>query len=202
MEVEDQMNSENKSNPADKSNPTPFGSTDTVIRSDGSTGNGRDIRNKAGDTVTKLADVAQAAGQQAKATATSLASEANEKAKGVINEQVAAGADWVGHVAEAVKAAADNLKQNAPQLSGMVRDAATKVEKFSKSMKDQSVEELYRSASDFTRRQPAVVFGSAALFGFFIFRLLKTEPTSGSGTGVGGTKLSGASYRSGSSHDA
>jgi ElaB/YqjD/DUF883 family membrane-anchored ribosome-binding protein len=183
----------------DKSNPTSLGSTNPVTRAEAPNGGARDIRSKAGDAVSKLADVAQTAGHQAKATATSLASEANEKAKGVMNDQVAAGADWVGHVAEAAKAAADNLKQNAPQLSGMVRDAAAKVENFSKSMKDQTVEELYQSASDFTRRQPAVVFGSAALFGFFISRLLKTESARGPGTGDG-RKPAGDSYRSGSSH--
>jgi hypothetical protein len=145
-----------------------------------------DIRNKAGDTGPRLANVAQGAAGQAKATATSLASEANEKAKGLINQQVAAGAAWVGHLAEATKAAADNLKPNAPQFSGLVRDAASTVEKFSKNLQTQSVEDLYRSASDFTRRQPAVVFGSAALFGFFISRLLKMEPARGVGAGVGG----------------
>ena len=138
----------------------------------------KDIHNKAGDAVAKIGDVAQAAGQQAKATATSLASEANEKAKGVLNQQITAGAQWVGFVAEATQAAADSLDRNAPKLSGMVRETAQKVERFSRDIKDQSVEELYQSASDFTRRQPALVFGSAALFGFFIFRLLKAEPRS------------------------
>jgi ElaB/YqjD/DUF883 family membrane-anchored ribosome-binding protein len=138
----------------------------------------KDIRNKAGDAVAKIGDAAQAAGQQAKATATSLASEANEKAKGVLNQQITAGAQWVGFVAEATQAAADSLDRNAPKLSGMVRETAQKVERFSRDIKDQSVEELYHSASDFTRRQPALVFGSAALFGFFIFRLLKAEPRS------------------------
>jgi ElaB/YqjD/DUF883 family membrane-anchored ribosome-binding protein len=138
----------------------------------------KDIRNKAGDAVAKIGDAAQAAGQQAKATATSLASEANEKAKGVLNQQITAGAQWVGFVAEATQAAADSLDRNAPKLSGMVRETAQKVERFSRDIKDQSVEELYQSASDFTRRQPALVFGSAALFGFFIFRLLKAEPRS------------------------
>jgi ElaB/YqjD/DUF883 family membrane-anchored ribosome-binding protein len=145
-----------------------------------------DIRSKAGDTVSRLADVAHGAADQVKAAATSLASEANEQAKGVINQQVAAGAAWVGHLAEAAKAAADNLKPNAPQFSGLVRDAASTVEKLSKNLQNQSVEDLYRSASDFTRRQPAVVFGSAALFGFFISRLLKMEPARGVGAGVGG----------------
>jgi len=119
-----------------------------------------------------------------------------------MNEQVAAGAAWVGHLAEATKAAADNLRPNAPQFSGLVRDAATTVEKLSNNLKNQSIEELYQSASAFTRRQPAVVFGSAALFGFFISRLLKMEPNSGSGARVGGGDRPHKSNRSGPSHDA
>jgi hypothetical protein len=35
---------------------------------------------------------------------------------------------------------------------------------------DQSVDELVRSASDFTRRQPALVFGLAAVAGFVALR--------------------------------
>jgi ElaB/YqjD/DUF883 family membrane-anchored ribosome-binding protein len=143
----------------------------------------KDLRAKTGDAVAKINDAALAVGQQAKATATSLASEANEKAKGALNEQIAAGAEWVGYVAEATKAAADSLDRNAPKLSGLVRETAQKVERFSRDVKDQSVEELYQSASDFTRRQPALVFGSAAVLGFFLFRLLKTEPRTASAAG-------------------
>jgi hypothetical protein len=33
---------------------------------------------------------------------------------------------------------------------------------------------MMRSASDFTRRQPALVFGLAAMVGFFMFRTIKT----------------------------
>jgi hypothetical protein len=119
-----------------------------------------------------------------------------------MNQQVATGADWVGHVAKATKAAADNLELNAPQLSGVVRDAASKVEQSSKNLKEQSVEELYQSASNFTRRQPAVVLGSAALFGLFISRLLKTKPQSTSEVALAGRERSNEEYRSGSSHGA
>ncbi len=143
----------------------------------------KDLHAKTGDAVSKINDAAQAVGEQAKATATSLASEANEKAKGVLNGQIAAGAEWVGYVAEATKAAADSLNRNAPKLSGIVRETAQKVERFSRGVKDQSVEELYQSASDFTRRQPALVFGYAAVLGFFLFRLLRTEPSSASAAG-------------------
>jgi hypothetical protein len=76
----------------------------------------KDIGKKAGDALSIINDAAHVAGQQAKATATSLASEANEKAKGVLSQQITAGAEWVGFVAEATKAAADSLDRNAPKL--------------------------------------------------------------------------------------
>jgi ElaB/YqjD/DUF883 family membrane-anchored ribosome-binding protein len=138
----------------------------------------QDLRGTAGEAVSKLADVAQQAGSQAKQTASSLASDANQKAKakGYLNQQVASGADLVGHVADSARSAADNLDQNAPQLADLVRGAAKKVEEFSRDLRGQPVEDLVRTASDFTRRQPAVVFGFASLAGFLLFRVLKSNP--------------------------
>jgi hypothetical protein len=78
----------------------------------------KDIGKSAGDALSKINDIAQVAGQQAKATAMSLASEANEKAKGVLSQQITAGAEWVGFVADATKAAADSLDRNAPRPVG------------------------------------------------------------------------------------
>jgi ElaB/YqjD/DUF883 family membrane-anchored ribosome-binding protein len=138
----------------------------------------QDVRAKASEAVSKLADVAQQAGSQAKRTASSLASDANQKAKGFLNQQVASGAELAGHVADSARCAADNLDQNAPQLADLVRGAAKKVEEFSRDLQGQTVEDLVRTASDFTRRQPAVVFGLASLAGFLLFRELKSNPPS------------------------
>ena len=134
------------------------------------------MRAKAGEAVSRVADAAQQAGSQAKEAAASLASDASQKAKSLLNMQVTAGADLAGHVAESARCAADNLNQNAPQLAGLVRGAAERVEEFSRDMRDQTVEDLVRSASDFTRRQPALVFGLASLAGFLAFRVLKSSP--------------------------
>jgi hypothetical protein len=78
------------------------------------------VRAKASEAVSKLADVAQQAGSQAKQTASSLASDANQKAKGFLNQQVASGAELAGHVANSARCAADNLDQNSPQLAELV----------------------------------------------------------------------------------
>ena len=129
------------------------------------------MRAKAGEAVAKLADVAQRAGT----TASSLASDANQEAKGFLNQQVSSGADLAGHVADSARCAADNLSQNAPQLAELVRGAAQKVEEFSRELRGQTVKDLVQTASDFTRRQPAVVFGLASLAGFLLCRVLKAD---------------------------
>jgi ElaB/YqjD/DUF883 family membrane-anchored ribosome-binding protein len=138
----------------------------------------RDIGKTARETASKLGGAAQEIGTQAKQAATSLASEANENIKGVLNQKVGVGADLVGHFAHSVRAAADDLKQNAPQLAGLVRGAADKMDELSSSVRDKTVEDLFETASDFARRQPAVVFGAAAAVGFLLFRIMKVAPSS------------------------
>jgi hypothetical protein len=161
----------------------PSQSTSSSGTTASSPGSSQDVRVMAGDAVAKLADVAQQAGSQAKQTAASLASEANQRAKGFLHQGVTSGADLVGHIADSAKSAADNLGDKAPQLAELVRGAAERVEAFSHEMRGKSVDELIRTASDFTRRQPAIVFGLASLAGFFLFRVLKADPETGAGTG-------------------
>jgi ElaB/YqjD/DUF883 family membrane-anchored ribosome-binding protein len=139
-----------------------------------------DLRAKANEAMSKVADAAQQAGDQVKQQASSLATEAKEKTKGYFNQQVSSGADLTSHMAESIKCAADNLDPKAPQIASLVRSAADRLNSFSDEIREQSVDDLLRTASDFTRRQPAVVFGLASLTGFFLFRALKAKPTDGS----------------------
>jgi hypothetical protein len=111
--------------------------------------------------------------KQASAVAT-----VTEQVKQLLNRQVDSGADMMGHVAEAVKRAAQELDRDAPQVAGMVRTAAEQMNGYADGLRHQSAEQLMRGASDFTRRQPAVVFGLAALAGFFVLRTLKSTPSS------------------------
>jgi hypothetical protein len=135
----------------------------------------QDMRAKTGEAISKVTDAAQQAGSQAKDAAASLASDAGQKAKGFLNMQVASGSDLAGHVARSVRSAADSLDPNAPQLASLARGAAERVEQFSRDIRGQTVEDLVRTASEFTRRQPALVFGLASLAGFLAFRVLKSS---------------------------
>jgi hypothetical protein len=136
----------------------------------------QEARAKAGEAASKIADTAREAGDQAKQAASSLVSDATKQAKGFLNMQVTAGADMVGHVVDSARIAADNLDQGAPQLAGLVRSAADRAEEFSQDLRGQTVEDLIKTASDFTRKQPALVFGLASLAGFLAFRIFKSAP--------------------------
>ena len=91
----------------------------------------------------------------------------------VLDRQVASGADMISKVASSTRHAADELEQEVPQLAGKIRSVADTVDGYADGMKGQSVEDVVRSASDFARRQPAIVFGFAALAGFMMFRTMQ-----------------------------
>jgi ElaB/YqjD/DUF883 family membrane-anchored ribosome-binding protein len=105
------------------------------------------------------------------------ASTITNQVKGLLDDQVGNGADMVGHLANSAKRAADDLERNAPQLAVLVRSAADRLESYADGLHDQSVDQLVRAASNYTRRQPAVVFGLAALVGFFALRTFKSTPS-------------------------
>ena len=84
------------------------------------------------------------------------------------------------NIAHSAKRAADELETDAPQIAGLVRGMADRVEAYSRNLENQSVTDIYQGASDYTRRQPAIVFGLAALAGFFALRTLKSSSTSAS----------------------
>ena len=95
-----------------------------------------------------------------------------------LDEQVVRGARTITTVARSARRAANELESDAPQIAGLVRGIAERVEEYSRNLETQSATDIYQAASDFTRRQPAVVFGVAALAGFFALRTLKNSATS------------------------
>jgi hypothetical protein len=114
----------------------------------------------------------------AAATVSEAAATVSEQVKQLLDRQVVSGADMMGHVAGAVERAAQELDRDAPQLAGMARSAAKQMNGYADGLRDQSVGQLMRGASDVTRRQPAMVFGLAALAGFLALRTLKSAPSS------------------------
>ena len=128
---------------------------------------------QAGAALSKVSEAAQQAGSHVKEAATSLATEAGEKAKGLIDQQVASGADFLGSIGSSARVAADTLHPDAPQLAGLVHGMASSVIDLSDTIRGQSPEELLETASDYVRQNPALVFSAAAACGFALARLLR-----------------------------
>jgi hypothetical protein len=127
----------------------------------------------------KQADAARISGSESAPTQLSkTSSTVTSQVQGVLDEQVARGARMMSSVAQSTRRAAAELDADAPQIAGLVRGVADRVEEYSRNLENQSLTDLYVAATDFTRRQPAVVFGMAALAGFFALRTFKSSQTS------------------------
>ncbi len=151
---------------------------DPSTASRSSEGLGQRTSKAARDAFSAASAIAGDTAAKAKQVASDTADTVTGQVKHLLDEKVSGGADLVGHFAGAVKCAAQELDRDAPRLAGLVRTAGDRIDGYADGLRDQSAEQLMRSASDFTRRQPALVFGLAALAGFFAMRTLKSTPAS------------------------
>lgn len=142
--------------------------------SQGTTSSVRDAKSGA---LTQASELAKDAGAKARQAASETASTVADHVKDLLDRQLGSGADMAGQFAHAARLAADDLSKQSPVLGGVVRTVADRVEGYAREWQDQRVDQVFRAASDFTRRQPALVFGAAALAGFFMFRAMKSAPS-------------------------
>jgi hypothetical protein len=130
----------------------------------------------ASDAYSKAAKLTGQAAERARQTAADAASNAGSQMKDVLDRQVGTGAGILGDLARSVHRAADDLDQSSPLVGDLMRGVAGRMSGYADDLRGQTSDELLRAASDLTRRQPALVFGLAALAGFFAFRTLKHAP--------------------------
>jgi ElaB/YqjD/DUF883 family membrane-anchored ribosome-binding protein len=139
---------------------------------------GKNKATEGDDTLTQASRVARGVADKAQKVVSNTASTITDHVKGLLDDQVGNGADIMGHFANSAKRAADDLDPSAPQLASLVRGVADRLGNYADDLHDQSVDQLLRAASNYTRRQPAVVFGLAALVGFFALRTFKSTSSS------------------------
>ena len=150
-----------------------FGNQNTAPRE-------RSMKDAASDAVDKVSSAAKDAGAKAKRAATETASSMAGQVKGLLDEQVGSGVSLAGAFASSIRLAADDLQRESPAMAGLVRNVAEKVDEYAEEFQGQTVDQLAQSAANFTRKQPALVFGLAAVAGFLLFRTVKNagEPSS------------------------
>ncbi len=127
-----------------------------------------------GDAAEKAASVGRRAANGARETATEAASSVRSEVNRLLDRQVETGAAYLGHAASSIRSAADDLSRNAPPLAGIADTVANKLDAYAETVQGKTAEELWDDAIDFTRRQPALVFGLASLAGFLAYRTIKS----------------------------
>jgi ElaB/YqjD/DUF883 family membrane-anchored ribosome-binding protein len=130
--------------------------------------------NAANDAFSRASDAVRDTAEKAKQAASDTASTVTDQVKELLDRQIGKGASMAGQLASSARVAADDLNLQSPLMAGLVRTMADKIEDYADDLQDQTVEHLTRAASDFTRRQPALVFGLAAVAGFFVFRTVRS----------------------------
>jgi hypothetical protein len=132
----------------------------------------------ANPTLGKAADLGRRAADGAKEAVSEAASSAKGEARRLLDQQVDTGAAYLGHAASSLRNAAGDLSKNAPPLASLADMVADRLDGYADSVKGKSADEVWDAAVDFTRRQPALVFGLASLAGFLAYRTFKsTQPS-------------------------
>jgi hypothetical protein len=139
----------------------------------------KDAANTVADEVTSGVDqLAQAAKEQI--------AEANERARGLVEEQKDHLAGQLGGVAQAMDRVAGDLEGSNDASARYARMLADNAGKLSGAIRDKSIDDLMTDAQDFGRRQPAMFLGAAALLGFAASRFLLASASRSTRTLSGG----------------
>jgi hypothetical protein len=151
-----------------------------------------------GSSASSMVGVREAASEVSEQAATvadsakDLASKASEKLLNSVEEQKAAGADFVSGMAGALRRAANEFGE-VPQAAQYIRLAANQIDSVSDAFRKRDLNQLVSDVQGFARRQPTAFLGLAVLAGFAAVRFLKTS----TGTSAGSSTASHTDYASG-----
>jgi len=132
---------------------------------------------KGSGTFSEAARAARDAGTNFKESAADTVTTVTDHLKDMLDREIGRTIGTAGLFAGAVNRAAVELDAQSPIAASIVRRFADRIEQFAEDYEDETVEQLTRSASDFTRRQPALVFGLTALAGFLVVRAITNAQT-------------------------
>ena len=130
-----------------------------------------DLRRTVTDKAVEVKDtVARAANEQA----SELASQARTKIEEAAQRQKAAGADYIGSIAEAADRAAGEFENTLPPAARYIRMASEQLQGVADAIRDRNSRELIGEVRSFARRQPELFFGGALLLGFAAWRFYRS----------------------------
>lgn len=141
----------------------------------------------------------QSTTDQAKERAAEMAGQAQEKVRGVVEDQVDQRSD---QAADKVESVADDVRAVSESLSDRGQDAAARVveqgaeyaQQLSDYLRTSNSDQILEDVAAFARRQPWAVAAGGLLLGFAASRVLRAS-ASNVGTGTSASTSGGPSYR-------
>lgn len=128
------------------------------------------------DTARESRREAAAAGEELKRGAQEATQAARARASGAFHERQRVAADQIERTAQALRSAAERMREReSTGLASLTEDVAGRIDAASRRIRDEDLDSLVGSATDFARRQPAVFFGAALASGFALSRFLKAS---------------------------
>lgn len=142
---------------------------------------GRDMKGQASALTQSATEAVKTQAGNLTEQAKEVASDAGEKLRTTVSEQKAAGADYVGSVANIIRRTAYEFDSEIPQAGHYIRKAAAQLDNVSDAMRNRDMSEIVGNVQDFARKQPTAFFGAAVLLGFAAVRFLKSGTSTGAG---------------------
>jgi ABC-type transporter Mla subunit MlaD len=124
---------------------------------------------------TDIKEQAQQAMEEARQKGREVADQAQDKAADLIAEQQHRLAGQIGNVASALQNTARQLDNEQAWLAHGAENAAQSLNSMAGAMRDKDFSTLVNELERYTRQQPAVVLGGAAIAGFLLTRFLKSS---------------------------
>jgi len=134
-----------------------------------------------GEVLSQPADIARQAVNEVGRAVSETACAIVSSTKDSLSREVGRSADLVGHIAHSVRQAAEDLDDKVPQVAGMVRGAADRIDAYSRDLRGVSIDRLASAIGNFARRQPVLALGAAALVGFFAYRIMAAASSGATG---------------------
>jgi gas vesicle protein len=135
---------------------------------------GQEVKGQATELAKNATDAIKSQAANLTESAKDVASEASEKIRTTLQEQKAAGADYVGNVANIIRRTAYEFDSDIPQAGHYIRKAASQIDNVAEAMRNRDMSEIVSNVQQFARKQPTAFFGAAVLVGFAAVRFLKS----------------------------